>query len=279
MVYKHPIEILKEDICKIIEKIKDEHKQKHRNKQIENRKSKIDIEQIESIIGNLARDLDCAIDSRCLIAIQQENRKETENTIFIQNSKGKIKDEKNCRDLVTDILKKEAKVTENNIGHINVQMIKSKVTKKATYKVQMEPWNKKKHETTKDGKKIKKSLASTFFETVRAKPELLQKDGITTAERQIPKYCMADKKQLDFAAKMIRDIKKEQYQTKVKFNAKENRIEGKFRVKGTKEWKDIDEDVDDIPDKKVKEFVENREPDDYILDEKETLIELLGISE
>ena len=90
---------------------------------------------------------------------------------------------------------------------------------------------------------------------------------------------MADKKQLDFAAKMIRDTKKEQYQTKVKFNAKENRIEGKFRVKGTKEWKDIDEDVDEIPDKKVKEFVENREPDDYILDEKETLIELLGISE
>ena len=120
MVYKHPIEILKEDICKIIDKIKDEHKQKQRNRQIENRKSKIDIEQIESIIGNLARDLDCAIDSRCLIAIQQENRKETENTIFIQNSKGKIKDEKNCRDIVTDILRKEAKVTENNIGHISM---------------------------------------------------------------------------------------------------------------------------------------------------------------
>ena len=42
--------------------------------------------------------LNKSIEDRCQIALQRAQRKETEDTIFIQNNKEKIKDEKGCRD-------------------------------------------------------------------------------------------------------------------------------------------------------------------------------------
>ena len=264
MVYMHPIEALKTDLKQIVMDFEESFKKKN--------------SKTAKAITETFQMLNKSIEDRCQIALQRAQRKETEDTIFIQNNKEKIKDEKGCRDLVADILKKEAKVKEANIGHINVQTIKGK-SNKTTFKVQLEPWIKKQHEMTKDGKKIKTSLSTTFFATVRAKPELLQqKDGVTTAERQIPAYLMNDKKHLDMAAKLIRDSKDKTYQTKVNFNAKENIIQGKFREKGTQTWRDIVLERKDIKNQKADEYLDQAKLENYIIDEKKTLQELKKVA-
>ena len=95
MVYMHPIEALKTDLKQIIMDFEESFKKKN--------------SKTAKAITETFQMLNKSIEDRCQIALQRAQRKETEDTIFIQNNKEKIKDEKGCRDLVADILKKEPK--------------------------------------------------------------------------------------------------------------------------------------------------------------------------
>ena len=132
MVYKHPINVLQDDLEKILE-----HGSLRVKEILKGPKSKKNIEamiELMSAIKEKVRD-------RTQVELQRQQRKETEDAVFIQGES--IKTSADARDMVMQTLKKKLKT--NQIGQIvQAEEIKTKSKEKLLFKVQMKP--KRQHE-------------------------------------------------------------------------------------------------------------------------------------
>ena len=262
MVYKHPISYLQDDINNIID---------HGKKQIMealkgNQRAK------DKKIGEILDKMQEKIEDRSQVELQRQQRKETEDAVFISGDTIKNTDE--AQDIVIDTLKKKYK--SNQIGHIvQADQIPTKNKDKLLFKIQLKP--KKQQEVTitgKNDKESKVSLTTALFSILREKPECAKKKGKQVdIQRQTPTYLQEKKKIMDSIAKDIRTVKK--YQTKTGFNVKANTLVAKYREDKTKEWKSIIEDSEKFTTD-IKKRIEETEWTDYVVDEKECIDNIIN---
>ena len=165
MVYKHPLQYLQDDLNKIME-----HGKKLILEALKgNQKAK------DKKITEIMEKMQEKIDDRTQVEMQRQQRKETEDAVFISGDTVKNTDE--AQDIVIETLKKKYK--SNQIGHIvQADQIPTKNKDKMLFKIQHKP--KKQQEVTitgKNEKKSKVSLTTALFSILREKPECAKKKG------------------------------------------------------------------------------------------------------
>lgn len=262
MVFKHPLQALQEDLDKIIEK------------------GSSDIEQLlqgvnkanKAKIKDLFNKIQTNVHDRTQISLQRQQRRETEDAVFISGDEIKSKEE--AQDIVLDALK--TKFDSKTIGHIvNVDKINTKNKKKDLYKIQLKPRSITEVTMKNREKEYKTSLTTALFGITRENQALLKKKGKQIEmTRQIPTYLHQIKKDIDHAAKLIRD--ETGYQTKVNFNAKENTINAKYRKTKNDDWNCMFEKQEALPEK-VQDKLNDIDRNGYVIDEKTAIKEMLNL--
>ena len=260
MVFKHPLQALQEDLDKII------GEGHQRIETLIPNVSKTKRNMIEEIFTKIQDVYD-----RTQICLQRQQRRETEDAVFVSGEE--IKNKEDAQDIVLDALK--TKFDSRTIGHIlHVDKIETKNKKKDLYKIQLKPRHLTEVTMENREKEFKTSLTTALFGITRDKPTLLKKKGKQIQmTRQIPAYLHTIKKDTDHAAKMIRD--KTGYQTKVNFNAKENIINAKFRKTKNDDWRCMFDQMDTLPEK-IQDKLNDIDRSSYVIDEKETLKRMLN---
>ena len=252
MVFKHPIQMLKDDLDKIIE-----HAKKLSQDMINTKKDK---EKIKTLLDNLQD----KITKRTQVELQRQQRKETEDAVFIQGDSIKTKDD--AQDMIIETLKKKFK--DNQISKIvHAEQIKTEREDKKLFKVQLKP--KKYHEMTmtKDGKEIKTSQTTALFSILREKPENSKRKGKQVdIQRQTPAYLQDLKKKMDLITRDIRNEKN--FQTKTSFNVRENTLVAKFRENKSSNWINILENKEKLPEN-IANKIEETDWENYVIDEKQ----------
>lgn len=259
MVYKHPIQALKEDFEKILD---------HAKKQVlDIPKGKGDKEKLRTLLEKMEE----SIMNRTQVELQRQQRRETEDAVFVQGETIKTKDD--AQDMIIETLKKKFK--DNQISKmVHAEQIKTTGKDKKLFKVQMKP--RKQHEMTlkKDGKEIKTSQTTALFSILREKPENSKRKGKQVdIQRQTPAYLQEKKKKMDLITRDLRNEAK--CQTKTSFNVKDNILVAKFREDKNSDWISIFENTDKLPEDIAKR-VQDTEWNDYVLDEKKCINNLLN---
>ena len=260
MVYKHPIEVLQEDLEKILE-----HGSLKVKEILNGPINRRNIEGIPKLMSAIKE----KVQERTQVELQKQQRKETEDAVFIQGES--IKTSADAKNMVMQTLQKKLKTDQ--IGQIvQAEEIKTKRKEKLLFKVQMKP--KRQHEIVmkKNGSDIKLSQTSALFSILRENNENYKRKGKwVNIQRQIPAYIQDLKKKMDL---ITRDLRLEmKYQTKTGFNVKENTLVAKFREDKNSEWKDIFENREDLPGN-IQDRLEDISWVDIVTDEKKCLDEL-----
>ena len=124
MVFKHPIQMLKDDLEIIIE-----HAKKLSQDLVNTKKDK---GKIKTLLDNMQD----KIAKRTQVELQRQQRKETEDAVFVQGDSIKTKDD--AQDMVIETLKKKFK--DNQISKIiHAEQIKTERKDKKLFKVQLKP--------------------------------------------------------------------------------------------------------------------------------------------
>ena len=200
------------------------------------------------------------INGRTQIELQRQQRKDTEDAVFIQGDIIKSKDQ--AQDLVIDTLKKKYK--DKEIGKlVKAEQINTQRKDKLLFKVQLRPRSEQEVTINRDGKELKASLTTALFSILRDKNELKKKNKIDV-QRQTPAYLQNLRKKMDF---ITRDIRQEyKYQTKTGFNVKTNTLMAKFRKEKSDNWIDILSNTDQLPED-IQEKLEEIDWVNYVVDE------------
>ena len=232
MVFKHPIQALKEDLDKVIEHGRDQILELMKGNQKDKTKKMKDI--MDSIQEKIS--------GRTQVELQRQQRKETEDAVFIQGESIKNKDQ--AQDLVIDTLKKKFK--DKEIGRIvKAEQIVTQRKDKLLFKVQLRPKNQQEVSIERDGKEHKVSLTTALFAVLRNQNDQKKKNKVDV-QRQTPAYLQNLKKKMDL---ITRDMRLNyNYQTKTGFNVKSNTLVAKFRKEKSDKWTDILENTDQLPD-------------------------------
>ena len=246
----HPLKTLQEDIDKLFEKL---------NKDIPDTKKNEKIKEHIIALKNIVKD-------RIQVDLQRQQRRETEDTVFISGENIKTKDD--AQDFVINSLKSKLKTSQiPQIVHADKVTTVNK--KKLLFKVQLRP--KRQWEVampSKDkNKDIKMSITSALFNIVREKPDILKPKKNSrpiNMQRQIPSYLQDKKKSIDNIAYKLRNMN---YQTKTSFNVKDNMLIAKYRSNKNDPWQCMFDDGESLPDE-IQDMINDINMDDYIKDEK-----------
>ena len=131
MVYKHPKDVLQDDLDEILE-----HGRLRVKEILKGPKSKRNIEVMIEEFPKLMLAMKEKVRNCTQVELQRQQRKETEDAVFIQGES--IKTSADARDMVMQTLKKKLKT--NQIGQIvQAEEIKTKSKEKLLFKVQMKP--------------------------------------------------------------------------------------------------------------------------------------------
>ena len=99
MVFKHPIQALKEDFEKILE---------HAKKQVMDvPKAKGDKEKLKTLLEKMEE----SIMNRTQVELQRQQRRETEDAVFVQGET--IKTKEDAQDMIIETLKKNSMTTKS----------------------------------------------------------------------------------------------------------------------------------------------------------------------
>ena len=187
------------------------------------------------------QDLKEKINDRMTIASQEHDRKESNDVIFLTSKT--IKASIQARNFVADIIEKDPNVDKSRISVSSALEMPNKTKDgRTTFKVNLPP----KTLVAAPGKEYSRSLTQVLMEMItKDNKHLIDKDGdrISIA-RQVPKYLMPKKKELDQIAYEVRKIgksdrdkeKKSKFQTKVSYVAKQNDLVFKIKKREGKEW-------------------------------------------
>ena len=277
MVFKNYIEYLVNDLNTIIENQMKSMQDKYLNDTSsisQANKNKI-MQNIDKEMQNLKE----KINDRMTIASQEHDRKESNDVIFLTSNH--IKSSVQARTFVAEVIKKDPNVDGLRVSVSSaIEMPKKGKDGKTTFKVNLPP----KTLVAMPGKDYTKSLTQCFMEAITKDNKLLtgDKGERISVARQIPKYLMPKKKELDQIAYEVRKIgksdkdkeKKSKFQTKINYVAKENEIVFKIKKRDEKEWiiveregnRDIGKELSD----KMKKIVST-----HLIDEKDIMKKIM----
>ena len=133
------------------------------------------------------------------------------------------------------------------------------------------------------GKENSRSLTQVFMELVVKNNHLLDGEGgdKISVSRQVPKYLMAKKKELDNIAYEVRKIgrdgkdKKSKFQTKVNYSTKTNDMVFKVKKRDAKKWEIVGKEGNNELGKELCEKIKKINTT-HILNEKETLKKIMN---
>ena len=271
MVYKNMIEFLSDDINTIILNQTKSVLEKYLNDTTsisQNNKTKI----LKNIDKEM-KDLQSKVHDRMKIAAQEVDRRESNDVIFLTSKN--IKYSIIARAYVSKTVKLDPDVNQTKVAvPAAVEIPTKNKDKGTTWKVNLAP----KSMVSVPGKDHSRSLTQVFMELVTKNNHLLDGEGgdKISVSRQVPKYLVAKKKELESIAYEIRKIgktgkeKKSKFQTKVNFNTKCNDMVLKIKKREEKKWEIVEKEGNNELGKELSERIK-KITTTHLLDEKETL--------
>ena len=277
MVFKNYIEYLVNDLNTIIENQMKSMQDKYLNDTSsisQANKNKI-MQNIDKEMQNLKE----KINDRMTIASQEHDRKESNDVIFLTSNH--IKSSVQARTFVAEVIKKDPNVDGLRVSVSSaVEMPKKGKDGKTTFKVNLPP----KTLVAMPGKDYTKSLTQIFMQAITKDNKLLtveNGDSISVA-RQVPKYLMPKKKELDQIAYEVRKIgksdknkgKKSKFQTKVNYVANINDMVFKIKKRDEKDWIIVEREGNKDLGKEISDRMKKIEST-HLINEKEIIKKIM----
>ena len=219
------------------------------------------------------------INDRMTIASQEHDRKGSYDVIFLTSNH--IKSSVQARTFVAEVIKKDPNVDGLRVSVSSaVEMPKKGKDGKTTFKVNLPP----KTLVAMPGKDYTKSLTQIFMQAITKDNKLLtveNGDSISVA-RQVPKYLMPKKKELDQIAYEVRKIgksdknkgKKSKFQTKVNYVANINDMVFKIKKRDEKDWIIVEREGNKDLGKEISDRMKKIEST-HLINEKEIIKKIM----
>ena len=277
MVFKNHIQYLVNDLNTIIE-----NQIKSMQDEYLNDTSSISQANKNKIMQNIDKEMQNLkekINDRMTIASQEHDRKESNDVIFLTSNH--IKSSVQARTFVAEVIKKDPNVDGLRVSVSSaVEMPKKGKDGKTTFKVNLPP----KTLVAMPGKDYTKSLTQIFMQAITKDNKLLtveNGDSISVA-RQVPKYLMPKKKELDQIAYEVRKIgksdknkgKKSKFQTKVNYVANINDMVFKIKKRDEKDWIIVEREGNKDLGKEISDRMKKIEST-HLINEKEIIKKIM----
>ena len=263
---KHYFEILQEDLLNLIDRERKNIKTIMRDRRIKVADKENSFEEVMSLLKT-------DIKTRIQVEKQRTNRIESVNTTFISTRSDEAIEEDEAQQFVKDIIESTNEI-EIEKEQVEIEKIPTKTSSNRVFKIVLPPRHKTEVTLKKNGKDSNMSLTSALHFISRTEDQGSPWENPVRISRKVPQYLQEEKNLLDFACKKIRDMD-EDYQTKCSFNLKANRMVAKYRERGDREWKNIEENIEEFDDE-TKNIL-NKISRTYVIDEKKFMKTIIAL--